>query len=90
MWAIRLHAKNIAQERPVAHRLDAVELFAGTGERANAIHIRVEPQAGDRIERGFVGQSRHFHIAEGMKGKARSVALGSTALGDEGVALPSD
>ena len=86
--AVGLHAKQVAQKRPLAHFLDAVQQIVGAGECTDGFHAGVHATAFDGIQRRAAGQPRQLDIAEGVEGKLRGIGF-VPAAGNVGFARSS-
>ena len=77
--AVRLHAEEIAQQRPLHHRLNLVERFVGAAELADAFHVGVEPEAFEGVGAWATGESGYLHVAEAVEGEPWCVDLDAVA-----------
>ena len=88
--AVRLHAEQVAKERPLTHRLDAVELIVGTREESHRFHGGVHAKALDVLQRRPGRKAGEFDVSEGMEREAGRVGFRATAPSNVGIGLPGD
>ena len=88
--AVRLHAEQVAKERPFTHRLDAVELVVGTREEPYWFHGGVHAKALDVLQRESGWKAGEFDVSEGMERETGRVSFRATAPSNVGIGLPGD